>query len=161
MIAHLTDREPIQPRAIEPIPDIIPWAVPYVPSGEPSRRKHPPAGTYTLEGQYSGHARVSLIENDSHTAIRTVEVSYHDFSDDGESFLHGTQQVTEDLEHLTLDYLEWHSNLTYSGRYEASQVTSEDDFRMSIDVMKNDFRANGTLKTILEGVEYFQPRDGQ
>lgn len=161
MIAHLAGREPLQPQAVEPMPDIIPWAVPYLPGGIPSRRKHPPSGVYTLKGQHSGHARVSLTENDSQTAIRTVAVSYHDFSDDGESFLHGTQRVTEDLEHLTIDHLEWHSNLTYRGRYEASQVTSEDGFRMSIDVMKNDFRANGTLKTILDGVEYLQPRDGQ
>jgi hypothetical protein len=90
-----------------------------------------------------------------------VRVSYHASSDDGRSFLHGTQSVTEDVERLTLDKLEWHSNLARTGGYEGSQITSPDGFRLSIDVRKNEFQANGTLKTVVDGKKYTQPRNGQ
>lgn len=62
---------------------------------------------------------------------------------------------------MTLDKLEWHSNLSWTGEYEGSQTTSPDGFRLSIDVMKNEFQANGTLKTVVGGVEYLQPENGQ
>jgi hypothetical protein len=104
---------------------------------------------------------VSLVENTSRTHLRTVSVSYHAFSDDRRSFLHGSQSVTEDVERLTLDKLEWHSNLTWTGKYEGSQFTSPEGFRLSIDVLKNEFQTNGTLKTVVGGTEYTQPRNGQ
>jgi folate-binding Fe-S cluster repair protein YgfZ len=88
-------------------------------------------------------------------------VRYHAFSDDGRKFLHGTQSVTEDVEQLTLNKLEWHSNLTWTGKYEGSQVTSPDGSRMSIDALKNLFEANGTLEKVVGGVEYGQPGNGQ
>lgn len=88
-------------------------------------------------------------------------MDYHAYSEDGRSFLHGTQSVTEDIERMTLDKLVWHSNLSWTGEYEGSQVSSSDGFRLSIDVMKNYFQANGTLKTVVGGIEYEQPRNGQ
>jgi len=161
MIAHLISRKPIEPRPIPPIPDVIPWAVPYV-AGQPDpARQYPREGNYTLKGTASGYASVSLQENASKTHLRTVSVSYHGYSEDGRSFLHGTQSVTEDIEGMTLDKLEWYSNLTWTGEYEGSQITSPDGFRLSIDVMKNEFQAIGMLKTVVGGVKYLQPENGQ
>jgi hypothetical protein len=160
-IAHLTSRKPIMPRPVSPIPDVIPWAVPYVP-GEPDlARQYPREGNYTLQGTASGYASVYLHEDVFKTHLRTVSVSYHAYSDDGRSFLHGTQSVTEDIERMTLDKLVWHSNLTWIGEFEGSQATSTSGLRLSIDVMKNKFQANGTLKTVVGGVEYLQPENGQ
>ncbi|GAB7336147.1 hypothetical protein MBLNU13_g08927t1 [Cladosporium sp. NU13] len=161
MIAHLTSRKPIEPHPVLPMPDVIPWAVPYVAGQSDPARQYPREGNYTLKGTVSGYASVSLKENAPNTHLRTVSVSYHAYSDDGRSFLHGTQNVTEDIERMTLDKLEWHSNLTWTGEYEGSQSTSPDGFRLSIDVMKNEFQANGTLKTVVGGVEYLQPENGQ
>jgi hypothetical protein len=161
MIAQLTGRSPMEPRQVLPMPDRIPWATPYV-AGDPApSRQYPREGNYTLKGRVSGYASVSLLENTSKTHLRTVGVSYHDFSDDGRSFLHGSQSVTEDVEQLTLDKLEWHSNLTWTGDYEGSQFTSPHGFRLSIDVMENEIQANGTLTTVVGGIEYKQPRNGQ
>lgn len=161
MIAHLTSRKPIEPRPVLPIPDVIPWAVPYVAGHSDPARQYPREGNYTLKGTVSGYASVSLQENASKTHLRTVSVRYHAYSEDGRNFLHGTQSVTEDIERMTLDKLEWHSNLTWTGEYEGSQITSPDGFRLSIDVMKNDFQADGTLKTVVGGAEYLQPGNGQ
>jgi hypothetical protein len=143
------------------MPDTIPWAVPYVAGNPAPLRQYPKPGNYTLKGLASGHASVSLLENASKTHLHTVSVRYHAFSNDGRSFLHGTQSVTEDVERLTLDKLEWYSNLTWTGEYEGSQVTSPDGFRMSIDALENLFEANGTLKTVVGGIEYGQPGNGQ
>ena len=161
MIAHLTSRTPIEPRPVLPIPDAIPWAVPYV-AGVPSPpRQFPRQGSYTLQGAASGFASVTLLEDTLRTHLRTVTVDYHAYSEYGRSFLHGAQSVTEDIERMTLDKLEWHSNLTWTGEYEGSQITSPEGFRLSIDVMKNQFQADGTLKTVIGGIEYAQPRNGQ
>ena len=161
MIAHLTSRKPIEPRPVLPIPDVIPWAVPYVAGHSDPARQYPREGNYTLKGTVSGYALVYFRENASKTHLHTVSVSYRAYSEDGRSFLHGTQSVTEDIERMTLDKLEWHSNLTWTGEYEGSQITSPDGFRLSIDVMKNDFQADGTLKTVVGGAEYLQPGNGQ
>jgi hypothetical protein len=161
MIAHLTSRTPIKPRPVLPIPDMILWAVPYVAGDPDPARQHIREGSYTLKATASGYASVNLLENTAKTHLQTVTVDYHDFSDDGHTFLHGTQSVTEEIERMTLDKLEWHSNLTWTGEYEGSQITSPNEFRLSIDVMKNEFQANGTLKTVVDGIEYGQPRNGQ
>jgi hypothetical protein len=142
-------------------PDLIPWAVPYIAGKPDAVRKYIREGNYTLKGTASGYASVVLLENASKTRLHTVTVDYHAYSEDGRSFLHGTQSVTETIERMTLDKLEWYSNLTWTGEYEGSQITSPEGFRLNIDVMKNDFQANGTLKTIVGGVKYVQPRNGQ
>jgi hypothetical protein len=72
-----------------------------------------------------------------------------------------TQSVTEDIEQMTMDKLEWRSDLTWTGDYEGSQITSPDGFVLSIDAMKNVFQANGTLETVVDGVEHSQPGNGQ
>jgi hypothetical protein len=73
----------------------------------------------------------------------------------------GTQSVAEDIEQMTMDKLRWYSSLTWTGEYEGSQITSPDRFRLSVDAMKNVFQANGTLKTVVDGVEHSQPGNGQ
>ena len=94
MIAHLTSRMPIAPRPVLPMPDKIPWAVPYVAGDPVSVRQYPREGYYTLNGTASGYASFSLLENTAKTRLRTVTVDYHAYSEDGRSFLHGTHNVT-------------------------------------------------------------------
>lgn len=165
MLAHLTSRKPIPPRQVEPIPDTIPWAMPYKLGSNP-RRIWPREGTYKLRGAHSGHALVRITENASQTRPRSVEVEYlNDFSDDGRCFLRGTQRVTQDSEHVTLNKLEWHSELRRDcgegNEGSGEQVTSPGGFRLSIDVLENIFQAEGRLTTVLDGVEYGQPGNGQ
>jgi hypothetical protein len=160
-IAHLTNRKPIEPRPVLPMPDVIPWAVPYFPGRPDPVHQYPREGNYTLKGSVSGYASVSLRENASKTRLHADSVRYHAYSEDGRSFLHGTQSFTENIDRMTLDNLVWRSDLTWTGEYEGSQTTSPGVFRLSIDVMKNEFQANGTLKTVVGEVEYLQPENGQ
>ena len=135
--------------------------MPYLAENTDPPRQYIGEGNYTLEGKASGYASIVLLENTSKTQLRTVIVDYHAYSEDGRGFLHGTQSVTEDIERMTLDRLDWISNLTWTWEFQGSQITSPEGFRLSIDVMKNGFQDNGTLKTMVGGVEYEKPKNGQ
>ncbi|RDW79288.1 TolB family protein [Aspergillus mulundensis] len=163
MLATLTARKPVRLRPVKRVSDVIPWGVPYVPGDPTPVRWYPPGGAYTVYGRVSGYADVTLIENSGGTGLETVAVSYHDYSDAAGVVLTGSENVTSVHvgESLTLERVEWYSDLTSigPGSHSASKVTSEDGFHLLIDMMETEFVANGTLTSTVDKVVYGQPEN--
>ncbi|OTB00451.1 hypothetical protein M426DRAFT_26592 [Hypoxylon sp. CI-4A] len=160
MVARFISRQPVSIGSVEPLNDTIPWATRYEPGSVPPPRLSVPVGTYTLDGAVDGSAQVTLIENGDGTGIESVAVTYDAFSDDGLTFLDGFENVTVRNPTVTLNQVDWYSDLTQSGQTDATKKTSPDGFHLSIDVLENIFMANGTLTTIINGTLYTQPANG-
>lgn len=160
IVAHLTSRQP-KPRAtVEERPDFIPWATPYIAGSKNPQMAYPREGQYILRGQKSGYANVTIVENAARTGILQTAIELHDYSDDGAGCISGSQNITVTVEGITLNYLDWYSDLTRTGAQSARQYTSPGGLHMSIDAMQNIFDANGTLVTETDGVVYRQPLNG-
>ncbi|KAF9873751.1 hypothetical protein CkaCkLH20_08861 [Colletotrichum karsti] len=160
MMAHLTSRQPLSPLAIQPVPEIIPWATPHKPGDAAPARPLPTNGTFTLKGKVGGWANVTITPNSEGTLPQTVAVEYHDFSDDGVNVLVGTEKVTAVNPTPTVEDVDWFSDLVQTGPNNGTKKTSPDGFHLSIDIMTNIFEANGTLTTTVNGKEWFQPANG-
>jgi hypothetical protein len=160
MVATLKSRKPLQPKTIDPIPDIVQWATPYVPGSADPALSHIPEGNYTLKGQKTGSARVVITENAAGTGIKSVAVTYKDYSDDGLSKLNGHENVTSTPKTFSLAVLDWYSDIVQTGKVEGTKRTSADGFHLAIDVLTNIFDANGTLTTTIDGNVYTQPLNG-
>ncbi|GAP83945.2 putative saponin hydrolase precursor [Rosellinia necatrix] len=160
LVAHFTER---QPKAVQPVASMvenISWGTPYEPGLLLNSRPFPPGGTYTLDGLASGSAEVVFTETANGAALTSVAVTYRNFSDDGLTFLNGYENVTSHNPSVTLNVLDWYSDLVQSGETEATKKTSDDGFHITIDVQLNNFDANGTLTTTINGTEYKQPANG-
>ncbi|WP_416970787.1 TolB family protein [Streptomyces sp. 4F14] len=163
MISRLVDREPVRPRPVKPRPDTVPWATPYAPGSATPQRPYPPQGTYTLRGKATGGATVDIVWDDARTAVRTVSVRYHRYSDDGRTFLDGSESVTRISNSPTLTSLDWYSDLVRTDRHGkalATKKTGADGFHVTIDLWQTVFRATGTLTTTIGSRTYTQPADG-
>lgn len=160
MMATLTSRERLTRAAVAPVSDNVPWGQPYVPGSAAPVAPTAPFGNYSLTGQASGHAKVTLTSNGAGTALETVEATYHDYSDDGHNFIIGTEKDTALYPNATLAHVDWISNLSSSGISNSTKVTGDGGFHFDIDVQLNKFYANGTLTTTVDGVVYRQPENG-
>ncbi|KAI1143684.1 hypothetical protein F5Y05DRAFT_2723 [Hypoxylon sp. FL0543] len=160
MVAHFTSRKPIPITRVEPLGDTIPWASPYEPGFVPPSPVAFPSGTYTLQGAVAGSAQVTIAANANDTVIESVAVTYTNFSDDGLTFLDGAENVTTRNPTVTLNVVDWYSDLVQSGQTNATKKTSPDGFHLSIDALTNIFDANGTLSTRVNGTLYTQPANG-
>ncbi|KAI0840330.1 hypothetical protein F5Y06DRAFT_285715 [Hypoxylon sp. FL0890] len=147
MVAHFTSRKPIPITPVEELSDTIPWATPYEPGSVPSAPLAISSGTFTLQGAAAGSAQVTIAVNADGTAIDSVAVTYTNFSDDGLTFLDGAENVTTRNPSITLNVVDWYSDLP-------------DGFHLSIDALTNIFDANGTLSTTVNGTLYTQPANG-
>ncbi|KAH7119221.1 saponin hydrolase precursor [Dactylonectria macrodidyma] len=157
MLAHMTSRKPVKKfPAVQELPQTIPWAIKYKPGFKPKGRPFPPPGEYVLKGQSSGYANVALVGSEQGTLLRSVGLVYHDFSDDGLNVLTGSEKVDVHVEG-SINWVDWHSNLTQTGPFNGTKKTSPDGFQLRIDVRVNEFMANGSLVTTVDGKEYFQP----
>ncbi|MFJ9704532.1 hypothetical protein [Streptomyces sp. NPDC101234] len=163
MIAHLVDREPVRRRPVEPVSDRVPWGTPYVPGTAAPQRPYPPQGSYTLRGKASGSARVDILWDDAKTAVKTVSVRYTRCSEDGSTFLDGSESVTRTGASPTLTTLDWYSDLVKTargGKVLATKKTGTDGFHLTIDLWQTLFQATGTLTTTVGGQAYTQPANG-
>ena len=163
MLAHLITRQPIKAHTVEPISDQVPWGTPYVPGSASPKRASVKAGNYTLKGKKSGFASVSISYGSSDStkqSITAVGSTYHNFSDDGLSFLDGPEKVTSTSLSTTLNRLDWYSDLVSTGQQKGTKKTSPDGFHLQIDALTNIFNANGTLTTTVDGHVYKQPANG-
>lgn len=158
MVAHLTSRQPLKLDPVEPVSDEVPWGVPFEESSELPERSYPAQGNYTLEGKSSGTASVSIIYDGD--LIKTVGVTYRNYSDDGKIVLEGSERVTRTIKELITNKVDWYSNLTSTGEQKATKKTSPGGFHLEINSMTNIFQANGTLTTTLDGKEWKQPANG-
>ncbi|KAM0230273.1 hypothetical protein ACHAP5_011415 [Fusarium lateritium] len=162
MLARRTSLKPSKPAPVFKAPDFIPWAKPF-PAGSKAPAQYTiPAGNYTLQGQLSGFANVSFIEDADSDVIRTISVSYSNYSDQEGYVIDGSEKVTKWklLPNIWLDRVEWFSNITQTGTVEGTKVTSEDGWDVEIDVSVNLIKTNGTLITVLDGIKYLPPASG-
>ncbi|OOF96170.1 hypothetical protein ASPCADRAFT_130491 [Aspergillus carbonarius ITEM 5010] len=157
MLARLSQRQPYQLAPVAPVPDEVPWGVPYVPGKAAPTMAVPPEGNFTLYGQISGSAQVTIRKDPVKSAINFVAVRYSNYSDDGMHFIHGSESVQSTPRSLTMARLNWHSNLTATGLTFSTKTTGPGGFQVEDDAMLNIFRANGTLTTTVDGVVYQQP----
>ncbi|KAI0490557.1 hypothetical protein F4859DRAFT_12265 [Xylaria cf. heliscus] len=160
LVAHFTQRQPKVVQPVDLMTENIPWGTPYEPGVSLPSPPFPPKGVYTLDGLESGYAEVVFTEIDSGAALSSVAVTYKNFSDDGLTFLNGYENVTSRYPSVTLNIVDWYSDLVQSGETQATKITSEDGFHLSIDVLLNIFEANGTLTTTINGTKYEQPANG-
>lgn len=156
MIAELTDRQPRVAPQPQPFDMDIPWATRVNPGQPLPARRHLPAGTYTLDGDASGKATVSITENADRTAISRIDVDYENFSRDGANIVNGTESAT------SAPYT-WHSNVTLSGKHTGSRSTTGPTGFVVTPPSKPDGRATitGELVTVLDGETFTSPRTGQ
>ncbi|KAI8961026.1 hypothetical protein F5Y11DRAFT_358003 [Daldinia sp. FL1419] len=157
MMAHFTSRQPVPLLHVEPLNDTIPWATHYEPGYVPPPPLFIPSGEYTMHGAAAGLARIAIVTNADTTGVESVAVKYTNFSDDGLTFLDGTENVTTRNPTITLNAIDWYSDLVQMGQTNATKVTSPDGFHLSIDALTNIFDANGTLSTTINGTLYTQP----
>ncbi|MFD0853557.1 hypothetical protein ACFQ07_15075, partial [Actinomadura adrarensis] len=155
--ADLPSRTPRKPRRIAPISDTVPWGTRYVPGSPAPERPYPPQGDYVLPGTRSGAAKVKITENADRTAIRTVEVTYTNYSGDGRHILNGTEKITTTNPTPTLNQVDWYSDLVQTGAVHTTKKTSPEGFHLTIDILTNIFQATGTLTTTINGHTYTQP----
>lgn len=158
MVAHLNSRTPLavpEPSELE-IPDEVPWGTKYTPGLRIPDIPVVPAGEYTLYGSAGGHANVSIAwDPATNSSIQSVAATYHDFSDDGDNVLTGSEKVTFTALNLTDGHWDWFSNLTSTGPvHSGTKVTSDGGFHFEVDALYNFFTANGTLVT---KVDEFKP----
>ncbi|RKK23067.1 hypothetical protein BFJ68_g2485 [Fusarium oxysporum] len=156
VLATLTTREPLNIPAVDLISDEVPWGVKYSPGGIDPQRPEPTPGNYTLMGLSCGYADVEIIAGDDES-ISEISVVYHEFSDDGSTFMSGSETVRATFPSLTLSHVDWYSDLTQTGRSKSTKRTSSDGFHLTIDILTNIFQANGTMNTTIDGHLYTQP----
>ncbi|KAI1804331.1 hypothetical protein F4811DRAFT_561900 [Daldinia bambusicola] len=147
MLAHFTSRKPVPLAHVEPLNDTIPWATPYEPGYVPPPPPYVPSGEYIMRGAIAGSVQITIVADANRSIVESVAVKYDNFSDDGLTFLDGTENVTTRNPTPTLNQVDWYSNLVQTGQTNATKVTSPDGFHLSIDAMTNIFDANGTLST--------------
>jgi hypothetical protein len=161
MIAKLTSRTPTSAPEVAPISDTVPWATPFDVNAPGLVRPHLPAGTYTLRGHVFGSAVFTVTENAARNGIASVSASYTNFSDDGIHVINGTESAAGATRGLTLQVIDWHSNLTLTGCQTGTKVTSEPGgFHLEVDLGEPVFNATGTLTTTIDGTVYRQPANG-
>jgi hypothetical protein len=160
MVARFTSRKPLPIRQLAPISDTVRWGTVYVPGSPTPSMVRISEGTYTLHGKASGSAKVTITDTTDHRAIKSVAVTYDNYSDDGKNFIHGTESVSQSSPKLTAVALDWHSDLKQSGETSGSKLTSQDGFNLTIDYFTNIFEARGTLTTTINGHPYTQPGNG-
>lgn len=161
IIATFTDREPAAYVPVPVVPDEVPWGELVQSGAAVPPRVGVPAGSYTLQGRKAGYADVVIGAADNDTKSDMVAVTYHNYSDDGEYFLDGRENVTRYRPSLTLSHLDWFSDLVQVGKGQRNtKKTSPDGFHITIDVMVNLFDANGTISSTVDGVTYKQPLNG-
>ncbi|KAL0944513.1 saponin hydrolase precursor [Colletotrichum truncatum] len=160
MMANFTSRTPKILPPVAPVSDVVPWGVPYLPGDDVPERPQPAPGVYTLKGKLSGLAEVTFTNQFDLTSISSVAVRYNNFSNDGETFLEGFENVTSQSQSATLNHIDWYSDLQQKGNVNATKKTSPNGFHLTIDVLVNKFDANGTLTTVVNGKIYTQPING-
>ncbi|KAH7186885.1 hypothetical protein BKA60DRAFT_531708 [Fusarium oxysporum] len=154
VLATFTARRPAKYTPVDTVPDDIPWAELYVPGSSTPDRKGVTPGRYTLDAKASGYAEVAITP-------AQVAITYNNYSDDGKIFLNGWENATTASDSLTQSHVDWYSNLTQTGPgIYNTKKTSADGFHITIDVLTNEFNANGTLTTTIDGKKYSAPPNG-
>jgi hypothetical protein len=160
MLATLKSRKTKAPAKVFQVPEFIPWAVPFPPGATVPAQSTLAPGNYTIRGQVSGSANVSLAAGSAAmSGIGTVSVSYSNYSDQPGYVINGRERVSVQilLPNVWDNLVDWSSDLVETGVVQATKLTSADDFHLEINAVTNIFNANGSLTTTVDGVVYKQP----
>ncbi|CAH0042955.1 unnamed protein product [Clonostachys rhizophaga] len=163
MLATRLDKAPVEVPPAFQVPDVIPWAILYTSEEDIPLQYAVEPGNYTLQGRESGIAHVTIIGGEnSINGLERVAVNYSSYSDDGEHFLDGTEDVTVTVTppNYWTNHVEWYSDLVQTGVVNATKKTSPGGFFLEIDAEINIFNATGSLTTTIDGVVYEQPLNG-
>jgi hypothetical protein len=147
----------------DPVSDTVPWGTPYAyGQAVPDAAPFLPAGTFTVAGRLRGSATVVVADNGTNTAITSIAVTYHDYSDVPGYVVNGSESVlTNGTVNPLHETVTWFENLTLSGRHRGTKVTSSNGFTLGPSVLlSNDFEPTGTMTTIIDGRTYVQPANG-
>ncbi|MDX5564564.1 hypothetical protein PYK79_16080 [Streptomyces sp. ID05-04B] len=157
MLAHLTSREALRLPPVRPVSDSVPWGTPYHPGDPDPKRPHLPAGRYTLDGTSAGRATVDLVENAQSTGLTRISVSYKNYSDDGKTFLNGTESVEN--AGAPSSPVTFHTRLRISGEHTGTRTTSEPaGYTISpLSSLQGSYQPVGTMTTVLDGRVHAQP----
>lgn len=159
MIADLISRKPQKIRTVKPVPDRVPWGVPYEPGKDfSSMPDQIPPGKYILRGKTSGLADIEIRGGKGGRSLGYISVTYEDFTDDGLHIINGTESV-EAVGTGMMGTLVWHSDLKSSGCQSATKVTSEPE-GFVVKGFMGDQRA-GKMTTTINGKSYSSPETGQ
>jgi hypothetical protein len=134
--------------------------MPFV-AGEPDPvRPQLPTGTYTLRGRVGGSATIT-VETVGGT-VQSVAAEYHDYADDRCRTFNGFEQVSRTGGGFTPP-VSWNSNIVMTGCQTGTKITRGPDGNqgpMTLSAAGNNFQANGTLTTTIDGQVYTQPANG-
>lgn len=161
MMASLTGRKPMPARVIKPIPDEVPWGIPFTSlNAIPKMTVNSLApGKYTLRGKVYGYAVVEFKAGRSGIGFSSVSVVYTDFTDDGQRIINGTESA-ESTGGGMMGGVIIHSNLTSSGCQAGTKITSEPGgFTVEGGIMGRG-TITGTLTTTIDGKTYTSPQSG-
>ncbi|KAJ4249782.1 hypothetical protein NW762_012124 [Fusarium torreyae] len=158
-IATFTNRDPTARAPVKEHSDVIPWGTPYVPGSNPPAQSDVSSGIYTLKGKASGSAKVNITMGTLPT-IGTVSVSYNKYSDDGKSYLDGSETVTRSVSRLVNYSFDWYSDIKQSGAVKGTKKTSKGGYHVSVSVMENVLTSTGSLVTTLDEVKWSSPASG-
>ncbi|MEU1182347.1 hypothetical protein ABZ464_32850 [Streptomyces sp. NPDC005820] len=157
MLARLTSRKPHRLPPVRPVSDAVPWGTPYHPGDPDPQRPHLPAGHYTLDGRFAGQAAVDLVENADRTGLTRISVTYTGYSDDGKTFLTGTESVEN--AGTPSSPVTFHERLRVTGAHTGTKTTSEPDgYTISpLSSLQGSYQPAGTMTTVLDGHLHLQP----
>ncbi|KAH6671120.1 saponin hydrolase precursor [Halenospora varia] len=160
MLATLISRKPYTRPAPVPFNNVVPWGTPYVPGSTSAAPAHIPEGKYTLRGQVSGFANVTITENADKTSIETIMVTYYSFSDNGDNILHGSERVTVKTPSAGQNEVDWFSDIVQTGVTYGTKTTTPGGMHLSVNIFQNLATFTGNLTTTLDGKAWFQPANG-
>jgi hypothetical protein len=156
MLATLTSRSPQPVKPVAPIPDEVPWGVPYRPGDPLPKRARIPAGVYTLPGRVSGQATVEIKDMPGGAGLGAVSVSYQDYTDDGAHVINGVESLA--FENTPKPRFVLRSDLKSSGAQQASKKTSGPGLFIYDSGMAMSW--DGVLTTTIDGQAYGPPPPG-
>jgi hypothetical protein len=138
------------------------WATPFV-AGQPDPiRPVLPAGTYTLPGPDGGAATVTLELDAAGNTVQAVAVDYRRYAN-GCRVFDGHERVRRLPGGGFQPPIEWDSDITMTGCETGTKVTRTaggEQGPMTMSTAGNNFQAEGTLTTTIDGQVYRQPANG-
>ncbi len=151
MIATLVGAGPVIAKPVTPVPDTIPWGIPYHPGDIWPVRAAVKPGKFVLKGAVSGEADVEIVG--SGDLIASASARYRDFSDDGHHVINGAERVERSA---VAGQFIWHSDLRASGAQQGEKLTSEPGGF----IFDGKGGVSGTLTTTIKGHRYAPPEKG-
>jgi len=163
MLAHLTDREPLEIAGPADVPTIGNWTQLYANFPSSPVRPTLPSGGYILQGKVSGSAQV-LISNPTGDRIKAVFALYDNYADDCRVF-NGNEGAVEKAEISPFQYEDtWYSNITMSGCETGTKITKDKNGTpgggTTMSAVGNVYKATGSLTSVVNGETFNQPAPG-